>query len=128
MIFHKFVRGDPEPEHAWFSKPERILTLEEAVRKMTSYPAETFKISGRGIIRKGMYADITIFDENKISSKATIYNTDVYPVGIPYVIVNGEIVKDNDKHTGALAGKILRWKPKSRSHVARTGSHRRVRQ
>jgi N-acyl-D-amino-acid deacylase len=109
MIFHKYVRGDPDPEHGWFSKPEKILTLEEAVRKMTSYPAEAFKIPGRGIIQPNMYADVVIFDEEKISSKASIFNTDIYPIGIPFVIVNGIIVKDNNEHTGALAGKVLRW-------------------
>jgi N-acyl-D-amino-acid deacylase len=113
MVFHKYVRGDPEPDHAWFSKPQKILTLEEAVRKMTSYPAHTFRITNRGIIRKGMRADITIFDEETISSEATIFNTDVYPTGIPYVIVNGKIAKDNGKHTSVLAGKVLRWRIKA---------------
>lgn len=109
-VFQKYVRGEPEPTMAWFSRPEIILTLEEAVRKMTSFPARHFKLFGRGTIQPGMYADITIFEEGNIGTKATIYNTDVYPTGIPYVIVNGEMVKDDGRHTGTLAGEVLRWR------------------
>jgi N-acyl-D-amino-acid deacylase len=85
----------------------KVLTLPEAVRKMTSMNADKIGIKDRGRLREGMWADITIFDPDRVIDRATFENPHQYPVGIPYVIVNGELTIDNDRHTGALAGRVL---------------------
>ncbi len=87
---------------------EKLLTLEEAVRKMTSLPAGKFNIPGRGIIKEGFFADIVVFDPETIIDKATFDDPHQYPEGISYVIVNGEVVVDHNKHTGARPGMVLR--------------------
>mgnify|MGYP001073393744 CR=1 FL=1 len=85
-----------------------ILTLEEAVRKMASYPAQRLGIRDRGLIREGMWADMVIFDPKKISDKATYEDPFQYPDGIEYVFVNGALTIKKGGYTGALAGKVLR--------------------
>jgi len=87
-----------------------LFTLEEAVRRMTGMPASRLRLADRGILREGMAADITVFDPVKVKDTATFTAPHSYPEGIPYVIVNGEVVIDAGEHTGALAGKILRKK------------------
>ena len=88
-----------------YVREERILTLEDAIRKMTSLPAQKLGWRDRGIIREGMYADITIFDPETVNDRATYQNPHQYPDGIEYVIVNGKIAVEKGEHTGALAGK-----------------------
>ncbi len=90
-----------------YVREKNILTWEEAVRKMTSAPASQLGLWDRGIIRPGMIADLVIFDPEKVTDKATYQNPSQYPEGIPYVLVNGKIVIDNDRHTGINAGKVL---------------------
>lgn len=85
-----------------------VITLEDAIRRMTSLPAQKFKLHGRGMIREGMAADIVVFDENKIIDRSTFSNPHAYPEGINYVIVNGELVIDKGKHTGVRGGVVLR--------------------
>jgi N-acyl-D-amino-acid deacylase len=85
----------------------KVLTLPEAVKKMTSMNADKIGIKDRGRLREGMWADITIFDPDRVIDRATFENPHQYPVGIPYVIVNGELTIDNERHTGALAGRVL---------------------
>ncbi|MDH7477804.1 MAG: D-aminoacylase [Candidatus Bathyarchaeota archaeon] len=85
-----------------------ILRLEEAIRKMTSLPANKLKIFDRGIIRTGMWADIVVFNPSIISDEATYAEPHRYPKGIEYVIVNGKIVVDHGEHMKALPGKVLR--------------------
>ena len=80
---------------------------EEAIRRMTSMPATRLGLQDRGIIRAGMKADITIFDFGTLRDTATFSDPHQYPEGIYYVIVNGEITIENEKHLGALAGEIL---------------------
>ena len=75
--------------------------------KMTSLPAAKMKLKGRGSIQKGNFADLVIFDSENVSDKATYTEPKQYPEGIDYVIVNGRIVIDHDKHTGELPGKVL---------------------
>jgi N-acyl-D-amino-acid deacylase len=87
-----------------------VLRLEEAVRKMTSFPAQRFGILDRGILRPGMWADVTIFDPDTVIDKATYQDPHQYPEGIEYVIVNGEVAVDKGEYTGALAGRVLRKK------------------
>ncbi len=85
-----------------------VLTLEEAIRKMTWFPARRLRLTDRGILREETYADVVVFNPNTIIDKATYGNPTQYPLGVEYVLVNGEIVVDNGKHTGALPGKALR--------------------
>ncbi|MFX1524308.1 MAG: amidohydrolase family protein, partial [Promethearchaeota archaeon] len=92
-----------------YVREENVLELEEAIRKMTSFPAQTLGLWDRGLIREGMCADIVIFDSDKIIDKATYTDPHQFPDGIHYVIINGEIVVKNKEHTNAKPGKILRW-------------------
>jgi len=87
---------------------EGVLTLEEAVRKMTSYTAQTYGITDRGLLRPGLAADITIFDPAKIRDTATFENPIQYPEGIEYVVVNGVVTVEKGKHNGGRAGRVLR--------------------
>ncbi len=91
-----------------YVREDRILTMEEAVRKMTSLPARFLGLQDRGIVREGFWADLVVFNPDTVSSGADYGDPQLHPEGIPYVLVNGEIVVDNGKHTGILAGKILR--------------------
>jgi N-acyl-D-aspartate/D-glutamate deacylase len=69
--------------------------------------ADKIGIKGRGRLREGMWADVTIFDERAVIDRATFEKPHQYPVGIPYVIVNGVVTIDNGHHTGALAGRVI---------------------
>jgi len=83
------------------------LRLEEAIRKMTSFPASRIGARDRGVLSEGKYADVVIFDLETIQDKATWDNPHQYPEGIDYVFVNGEIVVDHGKITGKLPGRII---------------------
>jgi N-acyl-D-amino-acid deacylase len=85
-----------------------VLRLEEAVRKMTSLPATVFGFAGRGQVREGFCADLVVFDPKTVADTATFNDPHHYPVGIPWVLVNGVIVIDEGRHTGARPGKVLR--------------------
>ncbi len=87
---------------------EGVLRLEEAVRKMTSLPAQRFSLLDRGLIKPGMSADITIFDPETVIDTATYEDPIRFPKGIEYVIVNGEFMVERGEHTGIRGGKILR--------------------
>jgi N-acyl-D-amino-acid deacylase len=91
-----------------YARDEGILSLQEAVRKMTGAPAQKLGFNDRGYIREGYNADITIFDPDKVKDVATFTDPQRYPVGIPYVLVNGVVVVKKGEHTGALPGKPLR--------------------
>lgn len=91
-----------------YVREEKILTLQEAVRKMTSFPAQKLRLKNRGLIREGMWADITIFNPDKIMDKATFTDPHQYPEGIEYAIVNGKIVIEKGEHTKETPGKVLR--------------------
>lgn len=86
------------------------LSLEEIILKMTAYHAQRFRIFDRGLLRPGMWADITILDIDKVTDKATHEEPTKYPEGIEYVLVNGDIVIDKGEYTGNLPGKVLRWR------------------
>jgi N-acyl-D-amino-acid deacylase len=90
-----------------YVREEKVLTLEEAIKKMTSLSAERFSLTDRGVIREGAWADIVLFDAQVVSDKATYTDPHHYPEGIQYVIVNGEIVINRGEHTGALPGQVL---------------------
>lgn len=86
----------------------KIVTLEDAIRKMTSLPAQTFGLSDRGQIHEGFAADLVIFDENTVTDKATFDKPHQYAEGFSTVIVNGQIIFDGSKMTGAMPGHALR--------------------
>jgi N-acyl-D-amino-acid deacylase len=86
----------------------KIVTLEDAIRKMTSLPAQTFGLSDRGQIHEGFAADLVMFDENAVTDKATFDKPHQYAEGFSMVIVNGQVVFDGMKMTGAMPGQALR--------------------
>jgi N-acyl-D-amino-acid deacylase len=89
-------------------REERLLTLEEAVRKMSALPAQRLGLKDRGVLRDGMKADIVMFDKDNIKANATFDDPKQYPSGIDYVIVNGQLVIDKGEHTGAFPGRSLK--------------------
>jgi N-acyl-D-amino-acid deacylase len=91
-----------------YVRREGFLTLAEAVRKMTSFPARRLGLTDRGSLKDGMRADIVVFDPSAVAAPATRSQPKQYPAGIDYVIVNGEVVIDAGRHTGALPGRALR--------------------
>jgi N-acyl-D-amino-acid deacylase len=92
---------------AHYVREKAIITVEEAIRKMSSLPAQVFRIRQRGMIREGMYADITIFSYNTFKDSASFANPHQYSQGLKYVIVNGDIVAKNDTHTGKRPGMVI---------------------
>ena len=98
---------------ARYVKERKILSLPQAIRKITSYPATVLKQRDRGLIRPGMWADIVVFDERRICDRSTFAQPTLPPRGIVYVMVNGKIAVDRGNPTGALAGKILSLKSAS---------------
>lgn len=107
-IAHPRAYGTFPRAIAKYVRERKICSLEEMIKKMTSMPADKLGFNDRGRIAEGKYADIVIFDYDKIQDKATFTEPHQYPDGIPYVIVNGEIVISNYDHTGAMPGKVLR--------------------
>jgi len=91
-------------------RDEKIMRLEQAVRKMTSFPAQRFGLSDRGILRDGMKADIVVFDPAIVSGVATFANPKQFPLGIEYVLINGVTVVEKGEHTGALPGEVLKMR------------------
>jgi N-acyl-D-amino-acid deacylase len=91
-----------------YVREEKLLTLEEAIWKMTGFPAETLRLAERGLIREGFRADITVFNPKTIHDKATFISPHQFPEGISYVIVNGEIVVDDTTQLDVFPGMVLR--------------------
>ncbi|MBS7620018.1 D-aminoacylase [Candidatus Bathyarchaeota archaeon] len=89
---------------------EGVINLQEAVRKMTSAPTQRIGLRDRGLLREGFKADIVVFDPEKVKDEATFTDPHRFPTGIPYVIVNGKLVVEKNKHTGELPGRALRKK------------------
>jgi len=85
----------------------KVITLTEAVKKMTSMNADKLGITDRGRLKEGLAADVTIFDPDRVLDRATFEQPHQFPVGIKYVIVNGVVTVDNEQHTGALAGQVI---------------------
>lgn len=92
---------------ARYVRDRGVLTLEQAIRKMTSWPATRMRLEGRGALREGLWADVVIFDLATIDDRATYDAPREAPVGIDYVLVNGVVVIDHGRHTGAKPGKVL---------------------
>jgi N-acyl-D-aspartate/D-glutamate deacylase len=116
------ILGQGKPHPRWYGtfprvlgryvREEKVLSLEEAVKKMTSLNAEKVGISDRGMLKEGKRADITVFNAEKIIDKATFENPHQYPAGVEYVIVNGVLVIDKGQHLGTKPGKVLFGKGK----------------
>lgn len=111
------VLGEGKPHPRWYGtfprvlgkyvREEHVLPLEEAVRKMTSLPAAQLGIHQRGLLAEGYYADVVLFDPDRISDKATFTEPHQYAEGIDYVLVNGRVVLDHGRHTGAHPGRAI---------------------
>jgi N-acyl-D-amino-acid deacylase len=101
----------------YYVREEKVLSLEEAIRKMTSFAAEAAGLQGRGLVKTGFAADLVVFDPEKVGALATFEKPNQYSQGIPYVAVNGVLVVDGGKLTGKTPGTPLRgpgWQgPKS---------------
>jgi len=91
-----------------YVRREHLMTLESAIRKITSLPAQREHLEGRGLLKPGYFADITIFDAATIIDHATFTKPDQLSEGIDYTIVNGQVEYDQGKLTGATAGRVLR--------------------
>jgi len=92
---------------ALYVRERKVLTLPEAIRKMTSWAATRMRIPNRGTIKEGNWADVTVFDYDKIQDNATYEKPMLAPTGIDYVLVNGQVVIENGKHSGAKPGRII---------------------
>ena len=90
-----------------YVRERKILTLEEAVRKMSGATAQRLGVRDRGLLREGFYADIAVFAPHRIRDLATFENPHQYAVGVEFVLVNGQVVVDHGRHTGARAGRII---------------------
>jgi N-acyl-D-amino-acid deacylase len=91
-----------------YARDERLMSVAEAVHRMTGMPAEKFKLAERGFVRAGYFADLVIFDPATIADLGTYENPRQYPSGLSHVFVNGTAVVADGKHTGARPGRALR--------------------
>jgi N-acyl-D-amino-acid deacylase len=111
-----FNSGNPHPRGygtnarilGKYVREEKILSLEEAIRRMTSLPAQKFQLKDRGLLREGFAADIVVFDENEVKDLSTFDKPHQYSTGFKYVLVNGVLTVEDGKHTGARNGIGLR--------------------
>lgn len=114
-----FGEGMPHPRSygtnarvlAEYVRRRGVLTLEDAIRRMTSLPARTFRLRDRGLLREGFAADIVIFDPERVQDKATYTQPHQYSDGFDYVLVNGVVMVDEGRLTEARGGRILRHRP-----------------
>lgn len=93
---------------ARYVRERQVLTLPEAIRKMTSWPATRMRLADRGVIREHLWADVVVFDYAAIQDRATYEQPMLDPEGIEWVLVNGQVVIDHGRHTGVRTGKVLR--------------------
>ena len=115
------ARGNPHPRYygtfprvlGRYVRQEKLLTLEDAVRKMTSANTSKIRVYDRGLLRPGQWADITVFDAERVIDNATYEKPHQYATGIEYVVVNGQVVLDKGRHTGARPGTIISGPAKS---------------
>jgi N-acyl-D-amino-acid deacylase len=91
-----------------YVREEGIISLEDAIYKMSGFPAKKFQIANRGLIKEGFYADLVLFDPDTVIDNATYENSRVGPNGIPHVIVNGQFAVRDGQHTGSRSGRALR--------------------
>ena len=91
----------------YYVREKHLITLQDAIRKMTSLPAQKFQIDGRGLLQPGMFADIVIFDAATVKDESTFEHPHAYSTGFKYVLVNGRVTVENFKHNGTRNGAIL---------------------
>ena len=109
-------KGNPHPRNfgtfprllGRYVRQEQVITLEDAIRKITSLNAAKIGLKHRGMLQEGNYADITIFDEKTVIDTALFTDPFHYPIGIEYVIVNGTLVLKRGDHLGTTPGRVLR--------------------
>jgi len=120
-----FLNSNPHPRAygnfarllGHYVRDQKLLTLEEAVRRLTSFPAQTLKIQKRGLLTAGYFADVVIFDPAKVQDHATFEDPHHFSTGMVHVFVNGTQVLKDGEHTGALPGQVVRgpgWAGKSK--------------
>jgi N-acyl-D-amino-acid deacylase len=117
-----FGRANPHPRSygtfarvvAVYVREKKILSLEEAIRKMSSFPAARLGLSDRGLLRPGMKADIAVFDPAGVRDLATFDKPHQYAAGFSYVIVNGQVVFESGAMTAARPGRVLYGRGRSR--------------
>lgn len=113
-----YASGNPHPRGygtnarvlGKYVREEKVISLEEAIRRMTSLPAQKFQLYDRGLLREGFAADIVLFDEQKVQDLSTYDKPHQYSTGFQYVLVNGQVTVDQGKHNGTRAGTTLRLK------------------
>ncbi len=96
-----------------YVREDKVVSLEEAIYKLTSLPATNLKLKKRGALKEGFYADVTVFDANTIKDNATFEEPHQYATGMQHVLVNGTQVLKEGEHTGATPGRVVRgpgWK------------------
>ncbi len=93
---------------AKYVREEKVISLEEAIRRMTSLPAQKFQLKDRGLLKEGMAADIVVFDEKEVQDISTFEKPHAYSKGFHFVIVNGVLTVENEKHLGIRAGRALK--------------------
>jgi N-acyl-D-amino-acid deacylase len=119
-----FLKSSPHPRAygsfarvlAKYVRDENVISLQEAIRKLAALPSQTLKIDRRGELKTGFYADVVVFDPEKIQDHATFVDPHQYATGMLHVFVNGTQVLKGGEHTGAKPGRVVRgpgWKPKS---------------
>jgi dihydroorotase/N-acyl-D-amino-acid deacylase len=91
-----------------YVRDEKVLTLEQAVNKMTGMPAARLGLADRGVLRTGAYADIVVFDPERVADRATFDAPHQYPAGIEFVLINGVVEVDSARFLDARAGRVLR--------------------
>ncbi len=109
-------QGRPHPRYygtfprvlGHYAREEKVISMEDAVRKMTSAPAQRLGLKDRGLLREGYKADVVVFDPKTVKDEATFTDPHRFPTGIPYVVCNGVFTIDKGKHTGKLPGRVLR--------------------
>jgi N-acyl-D-amino-acid deacylase len=114
-----FLKSNPHPRAygnfarllGKYVREERLISLEEAVRRLTSFPAETLGIKRRGALKKGHFADVVVFDPDKIQDHATFEKPHQYATGVRHVFVNGVQVLREGEHTGAKPGRVVTRSP-----------------
>jgi N-acyl-D-amino-acid deacylase len=96
-----------------YVRDEKVIPLAEAIRKLTSFPADTLRVKDRGRLQPNYYADVVVFDPNTIADRSTYENPHQYATGMKHVYVNGVQVLRDGEHTGAKPGRVVRgpgWK------------------
>jgi N-acyl-D-amino-acid deacylase len=111
-----FGQGAPHPRGfgtnarvlSKYVRDEKVISLEEAVRRMTSLPAQKFGLKDRGLLREGFAADIVVFNEKTVQDLSTYEKPHAYSKGFEFVVVNGQLVVDGGQHIGTRSGTALK--------------------